>query len=207
MWQHSAIKSHYWYLDVTDAEVVDLLSASGRRPQWPCSLTAASMRPHHHNALYLCDPIPARRGVCGGDDTGAAEMDSMITWEACGGGFRGMDVWAGLIRRPQQVETDPSFTLSMRGRPTISPADTKSLISQLISGSEQRSLDWGTNSTAANQRGLVAIECQASNSCVPASDIVGLYVPPLGLLQPPPCKDFWIRSRVQSCVFNKTCLL
>lgn len=33
MWQHSAIKSHYWYLDVTEAEVVDLLSASGRRPQ------------------------------------------------------------------------------------------------------------------------------------------------------------------------------
>lgn len=69
-------------------------------------------------------------------------MDSMSTWEAwVGGGSRGMDVWAGLIRGPQQDETDPSFTLSMRGRPTISPADTKSLISQLISGSEQRSPD------------------------------------------------------------------
>lgn len=48
-------------------------------------------------------------------------------------GVRGMDVWAGLIRGPQQAETDPSFTLSMRGRPTISPRTLRaSLVNSLV---------------------------------------------------------------------------
>lgn len=49
------------------------------------------------------------------------------------GGF-GQSWWRG----PQEAETDPLLTLSMRGHPAISSVDTNRLISKLISDSKQQ---------------------------------------------------------------------
>jgi len=118
-----------------------LLSAGDRRPWWPCSLTTASRGPSHRRALYLSDPDQPVMELVG--------VQVLLGWiqaaqgnQCASEGLRGgrLDIWTGLIRRPQQAVTDPSFTLWMCCRLTISSADVNCLISQLISDSKHRSL-------------------------------------------------------------------
>lgn len=138
--QHWGIKAHYWCLEVTESEAVDLLcyqpvtDGRGDPAAWPRraeGLAAAE--------LFICltpsQPVMELGGWCW---CCWAWFNERI--ESCVGG--GGDGRLGRADKggPQQAETDPSFTLSMHRRLTISSADTNCLISQLISDSKHRSL-------------------------------------------------------------------
>lgn len=142
MAQHWGIKAHYCCVNDTESGALDfLLSAGDRRlcdpaawPQWAEGRAATEL----FICLTLAQPVMELGGCCWCCWAGFSEhMENCVGVEDLRGAGRLGRADKG---RPQQAETDPSFTFSMRCCLTISSADTNCLISQLISDSKHRSL-------------------------------------------------------------------
>lgn len=152
--QHWGIKAHYWCLEVTESEAVDLLcyqpvtDGRGDPAAWPRraeGLAAAE--------LFICltpsQPVMELGGWCW---CCWAWFNERI--ESCVGGGGAIDVWAGLIRggpsRPKLTHHSPSQCIA--ASPLVQRTLTASLVNSLVTANTDRcsrSLTGG-NSGVAN---------------------------------------------------------
>lgn len=133
MAQHWGIRARYCCVSDTESGALDFLryqpvaDGCGDPAAWPLWAEGRA----------AAEPVPGWGGCCWCCWAGFSEhrvvLKDLCVW---GGGHLGRADKG----RPQQAETDPSFTFSMSSRLTISAADTNCLISQLISDSKHRSL-------------------------------------------------------------------